>query len=137
MEEVLRQAARDRKVWRIQEHPGSTPRRCWSRSPFQDPFSIFNWILPESEFTVIFYCHQNHWKKKYLDPGSDQAQGDPEKGHMTGCSFLLHSPSFHRGRTDGGRMRGRTDSSGLCHVGVYLSTTTGPNTSRAEPGQGQ
>lgn len=41
--------------------------------------------------------------------------------------------------TDDGQMRTKeTDrETDWCHVGVYLSTTTGRNTSRAEPGQGQ
>lgn len=44
-------------------------------------------------------------------------------------------PSRSHRQTDG-RTDGQMKAAGQTHVGVYLSTTTGRNTSTAEPGQG-
>lgn len=100
MEEVLRQAARDRKVWRIQEHPGSTPHHR------ADPDHLFRTCL--ASFTG-FYQNLNLLSSfivtripgKNLDPGSDQAHGDPEKvTRQDAPSSFTALPSTEDGRME-------------------------------------
>lgn len=61
----------------------------------------------------------------------------PCKGHVAGCSF---TPTIFLSMEDGqmeAEWRDGQRAAVWCHIGVYLSTTTGWHTSRAQPGQGQ
>lgn len=80
MEEVLRQAARDRKVWRIQEH--------LDRAGLLISVLILITVSgPVLASLTGFYQNLNLLSSfivtritgKNLDPGTDQAHGDPEK----------------------------------------------------------
>lgn len=78
----------------------------------------------DKHLIMIFHtkcCDQNNlWP--WTDPRSEQW-------------LHLSRLSFQRSQTDG-RTDGQMEAAGQTHVGVYLSTTTGRNTSTAEPGQG-
>lgn len=120
MEEVLRPAARDRKVWRIQEHPGSTHQRADTDHLFRTCSASLTGFDQNLNLLSSFIVTRITGKKS----GSRSPSGP--RGTLKGSQdrmLLPLSQPFLPQRMDGWRQNEETDRqqrSGVMSVCTFL-----------------
>lgn len=151
MNKMLRPALKE--VWRGQEHPGDQGTgflACtkhdwgtilWCVSELNCDMCLKHTIItcftPKTEVWLTPMIHLSHTSVDKFGFSNRLCPCNPEKITWQDAPFTSTSFPSTEDRQIAAEWIDGQRVAVWCHVGVYLSTTTGRNTSRAQPGQGQ